>query len=1043
MRAPPLSNVVYFGPFQLDLKAGELHHDGRCVRLQEQPFQVLKMLLEHPGEVVTREQMRRTLWPNDTVVEFDQSINTAIKKLRLVLQDSAEEPRYVETVARRGYRLMVPVQWEAAQQSDAEREAVENPAPPQSASAGNLIGKKASHYRVLQVLGGGGMGVVYKAEDLKLGRPVALKFLPEELASDALALGRFEREARAASALAHPNICTIHEFGEHEGQPFIAMQFLEGQTLRERLAASANLSRPSEHGITKTRLGATAFTTEEFLELAIQIANGLEAAHQKGIIHRDIKPANIFITDRGEAKILDFGLAKVVAGEPTGTSEQDHHDGSRDASAPPPLDLTRTGIAMGTASYMSPEQVRGEKLDQRTDLFSFGLVLYEMATGQQAFVGDTAPALHDAILHRTVRPARQLNVALPPELEEIIRKALEKDREVRYQHAAEICADLKSLRPNEPLPRRRWPMLLVGAFALLAIAAGIFSFTRRQPSSAPELKQRQLTASSSENPVRFGAISPDGKYLAYADLKGIHIMLIKTGETQTVPQPEGYNGGRVDWQLFRWFPDGTRFLVNQNPPDERAMGYAASVWANSVLGGAPRKVRDVAGVESISPDGSLIAFTTDTHDIWLMGPNGEQARKLYDTGTNTDTYDFRFSPDGQRLAYNVGAYIGDPNASLESRDLKGGSPVKMLSGLGRRLYDYLWLPDGRIVYSVAEPSPSDDTCNLWELPVDTRTGQPRGEPRRLTNWAGFCVDNLSATADGKRLAFQEWAGHASVYVADLQANRTRITTPSRLTVSESWNVPSAWTADSNAVVFSSKFNGEVGIFQQRLDADTPQPLVTGLASVSDRTPLSPDGSWFLYTASASGAAATEQFMRVPAAGGSPQPVMTGDGYGVRCARSPATLCAIAERTPDSTQLIFTTFDPLKGRGREITRLDISPDSDCNWDLSPDGTRFAILESLHGQIHILSLIGQAAREIKVKGMESTNFLDWAADGKALFVSRPTRRGFDLLYLDLQGNSHVLWEQRGSLGTSALSSPDGRHIAIRGWSVNSNMWMMENF
>jgi eukaryotic-like serine/threonine-protein kinase len=442
MLAQPRSNVANFGPFQLDLKAGELHRDGRSVRLQEQPFQVLKVLLEHPGDVVTRDEMRRTLWPNDTIVEFDQSINAAIKKLRLALQDSAEEPRYVETVARRGYRLMVPVEWEPTQQLNAEAAKVESAAPRQNAAAGSLIGKKLSHYRVLQVLGGGGMGVVYKAEDLKLGRPVALKFLPEELASDARSLSRFEREARAASALDHPNICTIYEFGEHEGQSFIAMQFLEGQTLRERLAASSGLSRTAEDGATKPLLRAAPFTTEGLLELAIQIANGLAAAHEKGIVHRDIKPANIFITNRDEAKILDFGLAKLTyAADREGLPYEETH-----AARGQDLSLSLTGVAMGTVPYMSPEQVRGEKLDARTDLFSFGLVVYEMATGKQAFRGDTAAELHDAILNRAPVPARELNPELPPRLEEIINNALEKDRDVRCQSAAELRADLKGLK---------------------------------------------------------------------------------------------------------------------------------------------------------------------------------------------------------------------------------------------------------------------------------------------------------------------------------------------------------------------------------------------------------------------------------------------------------------------------------------------------------------------------------------------------------------------------------------------------------------------
>jgi eukaryotic-like serine/threonine-protein kinase len=1063
MQAPTSANAARFGPFLLDLKAGELHQNGGSVRLQEQPFQVLKMLLEHPGEVVTREEIRRRLWPNDTIVEFDQGINAAIKKLRLALEDSADAPRYVETVARRGYRLVVPVQWAEPQPaaSVVKREVEPRSVP---AADGSLVGKKISHYRVLQVIGGGGMGVVYAAEDLKLGRRVALKFLPAELSSDPVALGRFEREARAASALDHPNICTVYEFGEHEGQPFIVMQFLEGKTLRERLIPQTRSSARGEDGKTKTQLRVSPFAIDELLELATQISDGLEAAHQKGIIHRDIKPANIFITQRGEAKILDFGLAKLT--------HTDDQEAGQAASARPNIDLalTRTGIALGTAAYMSPEQVQGEKLDARTDLFSFGLVLYEMATGQQAFSANTAPELHDAILHRTPRPVRELNPALPAKLEEIVSRALEKDRELRYQSAAELGAELRRLRPTPEAPdsyrQRPLRIAVVGALLLAIAAAFWFAVHHSSPVSSLPLKQRQLTANPPENAVVSGAISPDGRYLAYADLKGLHVKLIETGETRNVPQPEELKGVPVTWGIVsNWVPDGSRFVANAKIP-----GHPPSIWAIPVTG-EPRKLRDDTFAEAASRDGSWIAFGRRYQEMWVMKSDGGQERKVFQAAAGDGLYGGEWSPDGQRLLYNYFHQMNDGGEyTLESRDLAGGPRVTAVASHRVVILDWTWLPNGRVLYSIAEPgAASEETCNYWTVRLDLGTGKPSDEPRRVTNWAGLCADTSSATADSKRLAFRRWAWQGHVDVADLEAGGTRISHLRRLTQTEGRNFPASWTTDSRAVVFGSYRDGQWKIFRQSLNQDAAEPIVSqAMVMWGAQARVSPDGAWILYMApplDQSAAYVGVRLMRAPITGGPSELVLAahipqyGNYHDPLCAQAPATLCVITEESDDGKQLIFTAFDPVGGRGRELVRFDGSNRKAYDWDLSPDGKRMAILRQSESRIHVVPLDGKSPFDIGVKSRAALETVNWTADGNGLYAASVTPQGSALLRIDFQGNTQTLWQHKGSVtpwGANldllvtgsptapwAVPSPDGRHLAIYSGSISSNMWLMENF
>jgi serine/threonine protein kinase len=1048
--------LAQFGDFVLDIRTGELcKADGKAIRFPEQSFQIMTMLLERPGEVVGREEIRKRLWPNNTVVEFEHSISAAMNRLRQALGDNAGEPRYVETLARRGYRWMRSVEWVEAASAPLDATVTKS----EFAAAG-LIGKRVSHYRVLEMLGGGGMGIVYKAEDIKLGRKVALKFLPEELAQEPHALERFEREARSASALNHPNVCTIHEIEEHDGQPFIVMELLEGETLRDVISSAA------DHQPLELRM---------LVDLALQIAAGLEAAHQKGIIHRDIKPSNIFITRRGEAKILDFGVAKLLEfDEPMEAITAIGAPGETQESAPHRIRgpyLTHTGIALGTEGYMSPEQVRGESLDSRTDLFSFGLILYEMACGARAFHGDTTPVINEAILNQSPVPVRQINPQLPTELGRIIAKALEKDRELRYQRASEIRVDLRSIVAEVPRSARVStvkPLLhrpsLTSAWLLILLLFAIISIwwvKGRHTQTAPLMSQRQLTTNSSEIPVSSGAISPDGRYLAYADSRGIHIKLIKTGETRIIPEPESLQQIKVNWGIINgWFPDGTGLIANAI-----IAGREPSIWVVRPSGGTPRKLRDNAFAGAISRDGSWVAFIANPgpvgyREMWIMRPDGTDARKLFEGDLNNGFSGAEWSPDGRQLSFEWGQRIGDKQDwKMLSRDLQGGPPV---AAIPTGIIDWTWSPDWRMIYSTDEPQAAPNSCNFWVVDFNKRTGKPIEPAKRLTNWAGFCIDNPSVTADGKLLAFRRWSPQGDIYVASLEDKGLHATLPRRLTLSEGSNYPTSWTSDNNAIIFESFQDGRWQVFKQSLNSDTADPIETGIDEDVLDARLSADGAGIFYVAVSRGAGPSQmrRLMSIQLSGGTPKLVMSANTYGgPRCSRSPSTVCAIAEQTPDREQLVFTEFD-RESRGRELLRFKTDPKSyfDYVWDLSPDGTRIAVLKGSENRITILSLRGERPHEITVSNWSELQSVDWESGGEELLASSHTRDGVVLLRVDQRGRAHVVWEHKGSiapwnwppskwlLGPSApwaVPSPDGHHIAIYEWNMNANMWMMQNF
>jgi len=769
-----------------------------------------------------------------------------------------------------------------------------------------MIGNTVSHYRVTEKLGGGGMGVVYKAEDTRLDRQVALKFLPEKFFDSHQAHERFQREARAASALDHPNICTVYDIDEHEGQPFISMQLLEGQTLRRRIADGP-------------------LKTEELLDLAIQMADALDVAHAKKIIHRDIKPANIFVTERGQAKILDFGLAKRThsVAESVGGSEE-----------PTPVEeehLTSPGAAIGTVAYMSPEQARGEELDARTDLFSLGVVLYEMATGRHAFTGSTSAVIFDAILHKAPTSPVRLNPEVPAKLEEIINRSLEKDRDLRYQSASDLRAELKRLRrdsdsgetvarraaqPGRPRRGAR-PWVAGGVLVIIAALGGWFLATRAPDAPEGPIKVTPFTADGGlkERP-RF---SPDGEKVVYEwagpadDNWDIYVKALGVGARPlrltdhpaddltpawspdgrriafvrvledgaaiyTVPSMGGQEHKLIDISgsssyityllpVLSWSPDGEWLVLAEKPSEDepaRIVRLSLETLEKEALSSPPEdSLGDLN--PALSPDGTLLAFARSGSsvwgdlDVWVQPVDGGEARRLT-FGQHSGCSGLAWTPDGGEIVFTVRELFY--RTSLFRVSLAGGEPQPLV-GVGQDA-GRASIHGNRMVYEQRTAPPPD----IWRIP-GRKASAPGRAPEKLI--ASTQIDEDPAySPDGRKIAFTSHrSGVRNIWVCESDGSN-----PVQVTNLEGGARLPRWSPDSRRLVFMSADEVSRDLYVVGTDGGMPRRL-THEPSDDNRGTWSRDGEWIYFGSDRSDSG---QIWKMPAAGGEAVQVTRGGGF---------------------------------------------------------------------------------------------------------------------------------------------------------------------
>jgi serine/threonine protein kinase len=894
----------------------------------------------------------------------------------------------------------------------------------------SLVGQSVSHYRILEKLGGGGMGVVYKAEDPRLGRHVALKFLPADIANDSLAIERFRREARTASALNHPNICTIYDIGEFEGQPFIAMELLEGQTLKHRISKKS-------------------LTISEALDIGIQIADGLEAAHSRGIVHRDIKPENIFLVDRDQAKILDFGLAKLTAFRQPATSAVS------ESSIPTQMHFldeklaTSQDASMGTIFYMSPEQARGENLDVRTDLFSLGVVLYQTTTGVLPFSGAVVALVFDNILHSSAMPATKINPSLPPAFENILAKAMEKDAELRYQSATELRADLKRLRrdidsgrllagmsssaaiqtppgtpgiPSDSSTMAAWltrhNKVVLAWIAVTAVVTATLAFALyRSTTYTPPPSSLEFNRVTGIGSVMQADISPDSKYVAYvrrsAGMQSLWLKQLATGsEVQIAAPDEDVCTG------LAFSPDGNYvFFARQHP-----LTYQGDLYQVPALGGTPRKVLEgISGPPAFSPDGQSVAFvrnTTEGASVLMSSLDGSDERVLESFKPPVQISPFRvaWSPDGKTLAFTRVT----PDWILTTMPAEGGPLHSVTGAQFSSIRDFTWLPPGRdiVVAGVLSSAPKSSPEQLYQVSSDG------GNVRRITHdLATYAA--VHASADGYSL----------LALQDQILSTIQIATPGKESEARSLSAGNqnrdgyigvAWTPEGK-VVYRSVANDRYDLWEIGGDGSSPHRLTNNGASSASKEPtvapqgdfivftqenssrhaniwridmdggnpkqltdgennfrpsVSPDGHWVVFSSQQSGKSI---LMKVPSGGGAASPLTDYNSYFPSVSLDGNWIACWY--FPDQNQPRLAIVPFAGGPPTKIFRLPDTSGGVLHW--TPDGHSVSFLNRVSGAVNVWEqpIAGGPPKPVTHFTSDTIFYFDWFRDSR-LVLSRGT-------------------------------------------------------